>query len=86
MTVAAGYETIPKCWNEQGFQVACGGTSAPAALTTAAAATNHQPSEVLGAIAATTTTSSSQKNSARGTSLAIPIWCAVGFVAIAVFL
>lgn len=86
MTVAAGYDTIPKCWNEQGFQVACGVTSAATAAITTAAAITHQPSQVVGAIAETSLTSPSHQNSAPGTNLTIPSWCAVVFVAIAALL
>ena len=89
MTVPAGYETMQKCWNKQGFQVACGVTSAPtaaAAATTTAAAVNKQPSEVVGAIAASTTSNTPHENSAPGSDLAMPIWCVVGFVAVAALL
>jgi len=87
MTVVAGYETMPKCWNDQGFQVACGVTSAPTAAaamaTTTAEAANKQPSEVAGAIVASTTSSTLHDNSAPGTNLAMPIWYIVGFIAAA---
>jgi hypothetical protein len=86
MTVTVGYDTTPKCWNEHGFQVACGVTSAPNAAITTTAAINHQPSQVVGDIAATTTTNPSQRNSAPGTDLAMRVWCALGFVAIAALL
>ncbi len=85
MTVAAGYDAMPKCWNEQGFQVACGVTSAPTVATTAPAL-NQQPSEVLGAIAASTTKSDPHENSAPGSNLAMPIWCVMSLIAVAALL
>jgi beta-glucanase (GH16 family) len=87
MTVPAGCETTQKCWNEQGFQVACGVTSAPTAPpTTTAATSNKEASQVVGAITASTISSAPHDNSATGTKLAMPIWYVAGFVAVATLL
>lgn len=34
MVVPAGYQTMAKCFNEQGFQVVCGAAATPAPATT----------------------------------------------------
>lgn len=83
MTVPAGYQTMPKCFDDRGFQITCGVTSVPAAVTTAAAVatsavTAKQASQVNADIAASSTTASaSHQNSAARFELAMPIMCAV---------
>ena len=75
MTVLAGYQTMPKCFDDRGFQVMCGVTSAPAVAAATTLATAKLASQVNAGMTASSTTDAAHQNSAARFELTMPLWC-----------
>lgn len=78
MSVPAGYPTMSKCFNEQGFQVACGAATTPTTATTLVA--KVQPQIAAQAESAATVTPNAGSQNAIGIPLLWVMAIVAGFL------
>lgn len=75
MAVPSGYQTMSKCFNEQGFQVACGAAITPAPATTMVTKVQPQVAAQVQSAATVTPNAGSRK------AIGIPLLWAMALVA-----